>query len=208
MNIYCSLIGETHVSSVAFVTTHYSDKYDMWILLWLFSRHNPHDTKDNSVDTGSNLLQVDQHMARHSRCNAIVDLVVLHWSSTRESNNSIIWRATHRHLMGCVCNKYEVNRSNRDGTIERTRQNIRKTRVTFTFDLLTQQWCATHLTILTFYIFHYIMLPYAYLPILTSEVWSYISYDVVISGNGVLVCKIWSSGHRWLGGERTISWML
>ena len=208
MNIYCSLIGETHVSNVAFVTTHYSDKYDMWILLWFFSRHNPHDTKDNSVDTGSNLLQVDQHMARHSRCNAIVDLVVLHWSSTRESNNSIIWRATHRHLMGCVCNKYEVNRSNRDGTIEQTRQNIRKTRVTFTFDLLTQQWCATHLTILTFYIFHYIMLPYAYLPILTSEVWSYISYDVVISGNGVLVCKIWSSGHRWLGGERTISWML
>ena len=36
------------------------------------------------------------------------------------------WCATHRHLMGCVYTTYEVNRSNRDGAMERTRQNFER----------------------------------------------------------------------------------
>ena len=64
------------------------------------------------------------------------------WTLTRFFTQK--WCATHRHLMGCVCTTYEVNRSDKDGATERTRPKLRTTPVTLTFDLLTLKWCATH----------------------------------------------------------------
>ena len=51
------------------------------------------------------------------------------WTLTRFFTQK--WCATHRHLMGCVCTTYEVNRSDKDGATERTRPKLRTTPVTF-----------------------------------------------------------------------------
>ena len=44
------------------------------------------------------------------------------WTLTRFFTQK--WCATHRHLMGCVCTTYEVNRSNRDEASGWTRQGV------------------------------------------------------------------------------------